>query len=173
MYYGWFEFIVIILVFIAPYFLKPGWLWRLIFTYLVLLGAIIFVLRSMFHPQMMFQEHVDTKKVNIFLRHFVYIGTGMFLIGMIWYVFIPMSIDIYALILERDNVVTSIVEVEDTSYGGSVNPYFIAQSLKFRIDGKLHTYYLPFYRLPLSPGEYELVYSPRTYFVWDVIRKVD
>lgn len=139
--------------------------------YLVLVAALIFLVQSLFYPQMMFQEHIDVKKVNVYLRMFLYVVTLIFLTGMIWYVLIPMSTDVYAVLFDKDKMITSVTEVEKTRYGGA-GPYFIAQTLEFKVGDELRNYYLPFYRLPLAPGTYELVYSPRTYFVWDVIRKV-
>ena len=172
-YYGWFEFAIIILAFIAPYFLKPAWMCRLILVYLVLWTLLIEVIKIIFYPQMMFQKHVDINKVSIYKKLFGYIAIGIGLILMIWYVFLPMTIDIYITLVKNDQMITSIVNVEDTQYGGAISPYFIDQSLKFKVGGELRTYQLPFYKLPLAPGTYELVYSPRTYFVWDVIRKIE
>ena len=168
----WWEGLPWLLGIFVPNILEPSWFWRMLFTFWAALGLTILLIRMLIEPRLMFQKGVDPNKKPKILKVIGYaIGVLGIVIG-IFFALIPISIDIFGWITKTDWLKTSVVEIQDTHYSGSA-PFFLGRSVDVVINGEQKTYYLIFYARPLPSGTYTLIHSPTTYFIWDVLKKIN
>jgi hypothetical protein len=163
----WWEIAPIIIAIFLPNFIEPSWLWRLIAVSIASLSLLVIFTHVFLAPEQIKKfQNIRSLKTKKYLFFLLYGAVIILMPFLLLYIVIPVTGDAYRVIQDSNQALDEKkIEVIEWQGGGIVAPYFIGQ--------RLHTidtiYYLPFSFKAWGPGSYQILYSPRTNIIYEVI----